>query len=301
MKLPVTYQDIVDEITSYTGFSKEETEYRVWMEALKPGWNVLQDMAHFYANAHEHDDKMLQVYREGDGFIFETLVFWAIPSRQRWICHSLERMQLYAKRHNMNINNIKILMLGDGTGNDSLYLADNGLSVDYFDVPGSKTFDFAMKRFEHYGFLDRRITLISDYHSCLNRHYDVVISFEVLEHLPQPIQTIKDIHFMLKPGGIALITEDFGDIVSNLPTHLRSTSKYKGKTPFLFLSNNMILSWYSKDVPFKPFEFIKLKEKPSLLDMIHLLRDENIRKRYMMNSNVFLRLIGRLPYIRARQ
>lgn len=299
MKLPVTYEDLVNEIISYTGFSREEAEHRVWMEALEPGWNVLQDVARFGANPHEYDEKMLQVYRDGDGFIFETLVFWARPSRQRWIHYSLDRIRLYAKRFGANVNNITILMLGDGTGNDSLYLADNGLIVDYFDIPGSRTFEFATKRFEHHGLLGRRIKLISDYQSCLNRQYDIVISFEVLEHLPQPLQTIKDVHSMLKTGGIALITEDFGDIVVNLPTHLRSTSKFQGKTPLLFLRNNMMLSWYSRDVLFKPFEFTKFEERPSFGDLIRLLRDNNVRRKYTRNSNIIIRLIGRLPYIRG--
>lgn len=36
--------------------------------------------------------------------------------------------------------------------------------------------------------------------------FDVAISFEVLEHLFQPEVVLRDIHRVLKPGGVALIT-----------------------------------------------------------------------------------------------
>ncbi|WP_366513710.1 methyltransferase domain-containing protein [Moorena sp. SIOASIH] len=47
---------------------------------------------------------------------------------------------------------------------------------------------------------------MSDYNQCLSSQYDVVLSFEVLEHLSDPFAAIGDIHSMLKPNGIALIT-----------------------------------------------------------------------------------------------
>ena len=65
----------------------------------------------------------------------------------------------------------------------------------------------------------------------------IVVCFEVLEHLPEPEQAIRDIATMVKPAGIALITEDFGDIAEHLPTHLKSTSSLAGTTPFLFLKS----------------------------------------------------------------
>ena len=297
MKFPLTFKEIVHELVCLTSLPREEVEYRVWMEALDPGWNVLQDVARFGVTPHKYDEKMLQLYHDGDSFIFETLVFWLKPKRRRWTQYALERIRSYAERSNIDMCDISILIFGDGTGSDSLFLADKGLKINYYDIPGSKTFDFALKRFDYYNMLGQHIKPINDYRACLTRQYDVVISFEVLEHLQQPLQAIRDISSMLKYGGISLITDDFGNIANSFPTHLEINSTLHGKTPFLFLDSSMVLSWYSRDELFKPFEFIKLKEV-STKHWLSLFRDYNIRKPFLSkNSSILLRSVGKLPYI----
>lgn len=255
--IPLTYADIVGEIAEIMDLPRGEVEHRVWMEAVELGWNVARDVERFAVTPNEYDEKMDLLYREGDGFIFETLVFWAKPDRQRWSERAVERMHSYASRIGLEPHEMKTLVLGDGTGNDSLYLAANGFRVDYFEVPGSKTFDFAMRRFERRGVLGRMVNVVSDYRICLSGRYDAVISFEVLEHLPDPPAAIRDMRSMLKDGGIALVTESFGLVFQQFPTHLHTNARYAGRTSFLFLRNKMMLSWYH-DPSFRPMEFIAL-------------------------------------------
>jgi 2-polyprenyl-3-methyl-5-hydroxy-6-metoxy-1,4-benzoquinol methylase len=299
--LPISFQEIVSEIVQYTGLPRPEVEDRVWMQALEPGWNVIQDANRFGVTQFQFDEKMIRLYTEGDGFIFDSLVFWSKPSRRLWIEHALDRIQLYAEQRSIPLENLKILMHGDGPGNDSLFLANSGLHVDYYDVPGSKTFNFAVKRFQKSGLWERNIHPINDYQECLHGQYDVVLSFEVLEHLPKPLVAIQDIHSALKAGGIAIITEDFGDLAGYLPTHLRSSAKYFGAAPFLFLRNHMVLSWYSRQALFKPFEFIKV-EKVTVQSWIKLALNYHVRSFYLSKYfNQVAQRIKKLPYFRLNQ
>src|SRR4030095_3798397 len=183
--LPITYREIVAEIVQYTGLPHDEVEYRVWMQALEPGWNVIEDVRRFGVTRFLFDEKMIRLYTEGDGFIFDSLVYWSKPARRLWVEHALNRIRLYADRVGLPIENLKILMYGDGPGNDSLFLAKYGCKLDYYEVPGSKTYDFAVRRFHDYGFWKEIIHPIYDYQTTLKRQYDVVLSFEVLEHLPE--------------------------------------------------------------------------------------------------------------------
>lgn len=281
IKLPCSYQEIVDELVNFTDLPRQEVEHRVWMQALGEG-TVVQEAKHFGVTFHEYDDKMEQLYKEGYGLIIETMVFWASQERQLWIQQAVERIRLYAQKNNRALDDLAILMLGDGTGNDSLELVRNNFKINYFDIPGSKTYNFATKRFAHYDLIGDRVNLISDYNSCLTSQYDVVLSFEVLEHLTDPVAAIRDINLMLKPDGIAIITEAFSAVSDNFPTHLKSNLKFANQTPFLFLQNKMLLTWYSQKsfFKFKPMEFVK-KEKISLPDFISLLKDAKISRPYI--------------------
>ena len=299
--LPLKFDEIVTEITQHTGLPRTEVEHRVWMEALETGWNVMRDVKRFGVTPFIFNENMIRLYAEGDGFIFDSLVFWSKPSRRLWIEHARERIQLHADRLGIAVEDLKILMYGDGPGNDSLFLAACGLQLDYYEVPGSKTYEFAVKRFQHYGVWEKSIKPIYDYQSTLRGQYDVVLSFEVLEHLPDPVDAIQGINAALKSGGMAIITEDFGDLAGYLPTHLRSGARYLGAAPVLFLKNRMTLSWYSRDELFKPYEFVKV-EQVSTRDWLQLANDYHVRSLYLSRHvGRLARFINKLPYFRFKR
>ena len=286
IKIPTELEPIVDEISTFTELPRDEVNHRVWQEALQLGWNVCQDAKNFGVTPHQYDSNMEALYKNGYGFIFETMVFWARPGRKHLIEITLERIQKYASQKGKTTGDLKILLLGDGTGNDSLYLGMNGCKVEYCDFPGSKTYDFVTKRFKHYGLLDNGINLIPTYEACLDNQYDVVISFDVLEHLTEPWIAIANIRSMLKTEGIALITDAYGDVTGRHPTHLESNRKFKGQSPFMFLKNGMVLTWYGS--VFKPMEFTKV-DKWSLRDYFILWQDKKVIVEYLSGKSGLLK------------
>jgi len=279
--LPMGFTDIADEIQRFTDLPREDIERRLWLEALMSGYNVAQQGKQLGITPHHFDDKMERLYKEGDGFIFETMTFWSSPLRMSWIYQALGRIQLHAERQKRPLEDLNVLIFGDGSGNDSLYLASNGLTVDYFDIPGSKTYEFATRRFDHYQQLGKGIRLVTDYSECLQRQYDVILSFEVLEHLTDPDQAIRDWSRMVKPGGIALVTESFAAVSGNLPTHLACNLRYDGQTPFMFLKHGLRLTWYNQAPLFKPYEFTKA-EKTGWQDYLSLMGDRTVFGKYMV-------------------
>jgi len=274
--LPTSYEAIVGEICRFTQVPVEEVALRVWREAIEFGWNVGCDVEMFGVTPHHYDERMEALYREGLGFIFETMVYWAKRSRQEWSCKAVDRLLRYSTAM-AEAAELSLLLLGDGVGNDAMFFARKGFKFDYFDVPESKTYDFAVKRFAHYGLLNQSIRIISNYRSCFERQYDAVLSFEVLEHLPDPCAAIADIGRLLKPGGIALITEAFGAVTADLPTHLRCNVGLEGRTPFIFHECGMKLSWYSRSPLFKPMEFVRVEQK-RLLSSSRLLFNGGVVK-----------------------
>lgn len=235
--------EVIAEIAELTATDPSEVAYRFERELDSLGWNVSRDVERFGVTPHRFDDRMIALYRDGDGFIYETLAFWLRPYRQRWIELALERIRALGP-------DAHVLMLGDGAGSDSLFLSRNGVSVDYCDFPGSRTFDFAVRRFQKH---HAKVNVI--HRDQLGSGYDAVISFEVLEHLPNPMAELRIISGCLRPHGIALVTEAFEGVKPSLPTHLSSNTRFAGKLPSMCAEVGLSLSWHGPD--WKPWEFIK--------------------------------------------
>jgi len=278
---PMSFDEICQEISEILGKDINEVSKRVWKESLMCGANVMEDAIKFGIDFHVYNEKMERFYKESDALIFESMVTACRPEKQLIMRKVKERIENYLQDHHGE--KLNILMLGEGVGSEILYLYQfykNNANLFYFDVPGSKTFEFAMKRFKKYN-VD--VKLIFNYNEIPKNFFDVIVSMEVLEHLPNPIEAIKDISNFLRIGGIALITESFGAVQPNFPTHLRSNLKFEGKTPFLFLKYNLILSYFNQDpfLLFRPMEFTKTENISIIREYINLILTKPIIVSYL--------------------
>lgn len=275
MELSRSYFEVIKEIVEFTNLDKKEVEFKVWNEIFEPGWNVYNDAKKFNINFHTYNEEMEHFYEESYGFVFETTIESLRTGKRRVLMTIKDRINNYLQEHEGE--RIKILMMGDGVGEDTTYLFNifnNNADFYYFDVPGSKTYEYAIQKFKKHNIKTEFITI---YGNIPNNFFDVLICLEVLEHLPNPEESVKNMNKFLKHSGISLITESFGNVETNFPTHLKSNLKYSGKTPFLFLTYNLFLRFYSKepDLYFRPMEFIK-KEKITLKDKLRIYMNRHI-------------------------
>ena len=263
--LSYSYDDLVKEISELTGLDRNLVKDRVWKEALQRGRNVYEGALKFGIDFHIYNEKMENFYRQTDSFIFETAVESCRPEKKDLLLKMGERIENYLEKKRSSGRNdpLPLLMFGDGAGDNTLYLWNRfkeEVELFYFDIPGSKTYDFAVKRFRKYKV---PVTLLTDEARIPKNFFDALISLEVFEHLPDPPKTIRSLAGFLKVEGIALVSEYFEGVLPLFPTHLRSNLKFAGKTPFLFLQENLVLTYYPKRPPyFKPMEFTKASKAP---------------------------------------
>jgi SAM-dependent methyltransferase len=74
--------------------------------------------------------------------------------------------------------------------------------------------------------------------------FDVIVCTEVLEHVPEPIQAVKEFCRILKPGGELLLTAPLGSGIHQEPFHY-----YGGYTPF----------WYQRFLAENGFTNVEIK------------------------------------------
>lgn len=275
-----SYDDLVSEIVEFTDLKKNTAKKMVWNEVFNPGINVKQEALNFEIDFHIYNEKMENFYKNAYGFIIETSVE-SLREGKRNVLKTIKRRIYHFMNENEHKHRINILMMGDGVGEDTKFLYEHFMEMAnffYFDVPGSKTYDFAQMNFKKH---EVDLELIHKYEDIPQDFFDVIVCLEVLEHLPDPERSLEGFKNFLKYNGVVLVTESFGNVTSNFPTHLKSNKQYDGKTPFMFFKHGLLLQYYSKDWPllFRPMEFIK-KKNINFKDKIELYFDFNVLKKY---------------------
>lgn len=203
----LTEEDL-DDASSFTGLSREACLQRIHnysITELATAWREAdprtpEEMMYFYAST--------QLY------VWEQLQWHASPDRGRY-WRALEQV---VDRFPADAGYRRVLDFGAGIGTDALYLASHGYDVTLVDVD-CPAFAFARHRFKRRRLPGRFIRSTSPLPRP-DRTYDVVVSFDVFEHLPDPLEAARRLVTSLRAGGLLLQTGSFVDD-GHQPCHLR--------------------------------------------------------------------------------
>ena len=112
------------------------------------------------------------------------------------------------KKHSCGAN---LLDVGCGEGFFLFYASRMGYAVKGIELSQDAA-EYAKKEFD----LDVEAKLFEEAR-LQDNYFDVVTLWQVLEHVPQPLVILKEVHRILKPGGLVMVsTPDFGGVPANI-------------------------------------------------------------------------------------
>jgi SAM-dependent methyltransferase len=112
----------------------------------------------------------------------------------------------------------RALDYGSGVGTAALQLAQLGYDVTIADIAGP-TLAFARERLRRHGG-EAHVLEVEAVPSLPREHFDVVVCFDVLEHVPDPGEAARSLAGALKRGGGAAIVASFNAQGDQWPHHL---------------------------------------------------------------------------------
>ena len=182
------------------------------------GANVRRDATAAGLPPYLWTDELLEFYRTTKSFLYETAIWNRAPLKcelRAWIGAFLKRQ---------NLQNAKVLTYGDGLGFDSTYLACLGCDVTYFE-PSEECVRFACDVFTANSV---KVQHVANPAELVRDAFDIVVCLDVLEHVPDPSDMVRQFSNWLKPNGFLITHSPFFYIEPYHPTHLRSNLQYSG-------------------------------------------------------------------------
>jgi 2-polyprenyl-3-methyl-5-hydroxy-6-metoxy-1,4-benzoquinol methylase len=192
----------------------------------------LEDMAQAWTQANPRSSgEIRRFYAETDHYLWELLGWNGSPVYLPYL-RRVDRLAATwpPSRHP------RALDYGSGVGSAALRLAELGYRVTLADVPG-KTLAFAQARFARRGIPFDTIEVTDDVPHLPAAAWDVVVSFDVLEHLPSAAVIMGRLARSLVAGGGAAIVASFEGSEELWPHHLPGgRAQFAGARWELYLS-----------------------------------------------------------------
>lgn len=185
------------------------------------GTNVRRDLKNAGVKPHVMSDELVEFYRTTNSFLYETVVWNRAPLKldmRNWIGEFLTR--------NAADKKLDILSFGDGLGFDSVYLAMLGHRVTYFEV-SEECINFAKAVFQAN---EQTVNVVQKMDELNDKTFDVVICLDVLEHVPNPGESVSMLSRLLRQDGWLLTHSPFFFTTYHRVTHLKSNRRYSGST-----------------------------------------------------------------------
>ena len=205
-------------LSDVTGHPDDEVKRRLRREHDHLGRSVSQEIDACDITPYEWSERLVEFYDQSQAFLFETLIWNCTDTKDAlrlWIARFLKRDQAGPAR---------ILLVGDGLGFDSTFLARFGHHVTYYEV-GQPCVAFAHRVFE----LNHvQVEVCESLETLADESFDVVVCLDVLEHVPDPPALVRQLAATLRPGGRMIVHAPFWYIHGDVKTHLRSNVRYSG-------------------------------------------------------------------------
>jgi len=213
------YTHLTEALKRYENISDKEIENRI-MSANK---NLISKW--------EDKKSVIEFYTDAKDYIYD-LIFFNDPERVMTLLYPIR-----------GINNKDILEFGAGLGELGMQLSEHN-SVYYFDI-NKEIEQFA--RYLSKG-TKRKITFLKNEEEIKDRMYDVLIVTDVLEHLEEPVEKLKELSDCLKQHGLILTTGLDFSVGEKVPFHLKSNlDKKEEYNEYMFTNFNMLFFHVTKN------------------------------------------------------
>jgi 2-polyprenyl-3-methyl-5-hydroxy-6-metoxy-1,4-benzoquinol methylase len=183
------YSSLITELAEYSG--KPYLEVEKYCEASVQLGNVAWQQADT-----NNPQDVLNYYKTSTLYLYE-LTWWHSLRDDRRFADSVICME-YAKKNNL----YKFLDFGCGIGSHSIVMASEGLNTTLFDV-SEDLVNYAKWRMEQRNF---SAEYMSGDPNTLTGEYDFILALDVLEHIPDPYETLKLLINRLSPNGILCVS-----------------------------------------------------------------------------------------------